>query len=273
MHFCALRARWLRQIHDSSSFIGESMKPINHYRSRYSRATPVVLLPPNLEAIGPLAFTAAEFDKLDALLAEEGWPHGRMDAAMLEGYLVALIVWPVELSPGAWLPPIWGISGWKVAAKIATRETYDTFLMLVIGFVRELESRLAAEPRRRTLVLGRDAPVLSARYFVGAAWATGFMMALQQNAAGLGSRSTAVRSAVESIAGYASLRSAELTAMPAAATALSIAAATLMAERPSRGPLGPLPLSDVLSGRRGKAAPGAARTTEHAAVVAPIPGG
>jgi yecA family protein len=217
------------------------------------------LLPPDLKAIGPLPFTASDFERLDALLAEQGWPPGRMDIAMLEGYLVALLVWPIELSPGAWLPPIWGVSGWKVAAKIATQEIYDGFLLLIIGFVHELERRLTAEPRRRTFVLSQNEPVVSARYFVGAAWATGFMTALHQNAAGLGSRSVAARAAVESIASYASLRSAEATAMPPIATALSIAAATLVEERSSRGPLGPLPLSDVLSGKRAKFAYGAVR--------------
>ena len=86
------------------------------------------------------AFTAQSFAELDAWLAEDGWPPGHMDAAMLEGYLVALLVWPIELSAGAWLPPIWGIRGWKVAAKIATTEAYNRFLRLVgVGFLQDLE--------------------------------------------------------------------------------------------------------------------------------------
>lgn len=235
------------------------MNPIYHRRSRYSRTTAVELLPPNLKTLGALTFTAAEFAEVDALLAEEGWPAERMDAAMLEGYLVALLVWPIELSPGAWLPPIWGISGWKVAAKISTQAAYDRFVALVIGFVQALERRLTSEPRQRTFVLAGSLPIVSARYFVGSAWSTGFMMALQQNAAGLGSRSVAARAAVAHIASYASLRSAASAAMPAVATALSIAAATLMLERPSRGPLGPLPISEALAGRRTKGAHGIAR--------------
>jgi len=82
------------------------------------------------------AFTAPDFAKLDAWLAEEGWPANRMDAAMLEGYLVALLTWPIELPPGAWLPSVWGIRGWKVAAKIATPDAYAAFLALVVGYSR-----------------------------------------------------------------------------------------------------------------------------------------
>jgi len=68
-----------------------------------SYTEPVALLPPNLQTVGPLPFTAQDFATLDAWLAEEGWPANRMDVAMLEGYLVALLAWPIELPPGAWL--------------------------------------------------------------------------------------------------------------------------------------------------------------------------
>src|SRR6201996_6085547 len=128
------------------------MKPKARYTTRYGQSVPQ-LRPPDLQALGSIAFTATDFATLDAWLAEEGWPAEHMDAAMLEGYLVALLVWPIQLSPGAWLPAIWGIRGWKVAAKIATRESYDRFVALVIGLLQELERRLAAVPRAPTFVL------------------------------------------------------------------------------------------------------------------------
>jgi yecA family protein len=212
------------------------------YTSRHGRAAPALLLPPNLHAMGPLPFTGENFAELDAWLAEEGWPLERMDAAMLEGYLVALLVWPIELSAGAWLPPIWGIRGWKVAAKIATTEAYNRFLRLVIGFLQDLERRLTSSPTQRPFVLEHHAPILSARYFAGAAWATGFMIALHENSAGLGSRSVNARSAVEAIARFASLRSLKPRTMASAAADLNAAVCMLMDERPSRGALGPLPL-------------------------------
>jgi yecA family protein len=215
--------------------------------ARYSRAR--ALLPPNLRAMESILFTAAEFTSLDAWLAEGGWPDERMDIATLEGYLVALLVWPIEIAEGAWLPSIWGVRGWKVAAKIDSAEIYDRFIALVTGLLQELDRRLAI-PQRRTFVLANDAKIISTPYFAGAAWSTGFMTALYQYAAGLQSRSTASRSAVESIASYASLRSQPPSAMPAAAGALSAAIAILVEERVSRGPLGPLPVSGTPLGRR-----------------------
>ncbi len=210
----------------------------------------VVLLPPDLETMGPLPFTAEDFAKLDAWLAEEGWPANRMDVAMLEGYLVALLAWPVELPSGAWLPSVWGIRGWKVAAKIAKPDTYATFLALVIGLFQELERRLTTSPPARTFVLGLDAPYESGRYFAGAAWATGFMTALEQNSAGLRSRSAAVVAAVEDIAHYAARRSTETSELPAAATALSAAVARIMTERPSGRPHGRIVLDHPALGTR-----------------------
>src|SRR5580698_1106935 len=172
------------------------MKPKARYTARYGQTVPQ-LLPPDLKSLGAIAFTPLDFQALDVWLAEEGWPAEHMDAAMLEGYLVALLVWPIQLSPGAWLPAIWGIRGWKVAAKIATRESYDRFLALVIGLLQELELRLTATPRTLTFVLKGDSALLSTRYFAGAAWSTGFISALEFNANGLGSRSVLSRTALE----------------------------------------------------------------------------
>jgi yecA family protein len=212
------------------------------YTSQYARAAPAVLMPPNLHDMGSLPFTPSSFAELDAWLAEEGWPAEHMDAAMLEGYLVALLVWPIELSAGAWLPSIWGIRGWKVAAKIATTESYHRFLSLVIGFLQELERRLTASPPLRPFVLAHCDPILSARYFAGSAWATGFMVALRDNSAGLSARSASARSAVEGIAHFAALRSTKSIAMESVSAELSACVVTLMEERPPRDEPGSLSL-------------------------------
>src|SRR5271168_5036817 len=215
---------------------GKTMKRKGHPPPLYGY-TPQLLLPPNLETVGPVPFTAQDFAKLDAWLAEEGWPDGRMDVATLEGYLVALLSWPIELGAGAWLPPIWGIRGWKVAAKIANPGTYNRFIALIVGLFQELEHRLSSSPPARTFVLGCNSPYLSGRYFAGAAWATGFLTALHENSTGLGGRSSAVRSAVEGIAHYAPIRSTQASALPTVATRLSSAVMKIMTERPLPGPI------------------------------------
>jgi yecA family protein len=225
------------------------MKPKTRHTTRYGYSEPM-LLPPDLPTLGALRFTGQDFATLDAWLAEDGWPNSHMDVAMLEGYLIALIVWPIELAPGAWLPPIWGIRGWKVAAKIAVSEAYNRFIALVVGMFQELERRLTAAPPACTLVFSSQTPSLSGKYFAGAAWATGFMTALHENSAGLGSRSAAVRSAVEDIARYASLRSMESPRLPVVAAALMSAVTTIMSEKPARGPRALVALNKSLAGSR-----------------------
>ena len=209
------------------------MKPKARFSARYGQSAPQ-LLPPDLQSLGQIAFTPHDFIALDAWLAEDGWPSERMDAAMLEGYLVALLAWPIQLSPGAWLPAIWGVRGWKVAAKIATPELYDRFIALVIGLLQELERLLTATPRAHTFVLAGDCALLSTRNFPAAAWSTGFMSALQFNATGFGSRSALSRAALENIIAVASLRDKGPGAMNRAAAELQASVGILMDERPAR---------------------------------------
>jgi yecA family protein len=212
---------------------------------RYGLVEPP-LLPPNLATLGILPFSAHHFAQLDAWLAEDGWPDERMDIAMLEGYLAALVVWPVKLSPGAWLPRVWGISGWKVAAKIASQDKYSQFVELVMGMLQDLERRLNTCPARRTAVLGEGTPYLSGKYFAGAAWATGFMIALHENSTGLGMRSAGVRTAVTDIAQYASSRSSGPADFPPVATALTGALMVILAES-LQGPVKRVPQSHVIT--------------------------
>jgi len=194
-----------------------------------------VLLPPNLHTIGPVPFSEQDFDALDSWLSEEGWPQTHMDIAMLEGYLVALIAWPIELSPGAWLPAIWGIRGWKVAAKIATPDGFSKFIALIIGFVQELERRLTETSPSRTFVLARQQPLKSCQHFAGAQWSAGFLTALQETSSGYSSRSETVRGAVETIARFGSLRSSAPSTMPQVASVLHSCLMTIVNERPSAG--------------------------------------
>jgi len=218
------------------------MKPKSMQSTRYGLIMPT-LLPPSRDSLGVVPFSAREFAELDAWLAEDGWPDGRTDSAMLEGFMVALIAWPTELSAGAWLPLIWGIRGWKVAAKIASLEKYDHFITLVMGMFQELERRLVDAPGNYTFALRKDAPYLSGRYCAGAAWATGFLTALQEYSSGFAMRPASVRTAVEDIAQFASKRSTERASLDPVAAALNSALSAILPERPKRAHRERVPLN------------------------------
>ncbi len=211
--------------------------------SRSSAGPDAALLrPPNLRTVGALPFTRQDRDALVAWLAEGGWPPGRMDFATLEGYLVALLVWPVGLPPGAWFPPIWAErSGWRVPAKIASPEAYEKFTGLVIGFLQELDRRLAARPSSFAPTLSKCEPAARGhRPPPGISWAQGFLQALQQNSQGLANRTAAAHTAVARIAYFASFSATATCAGTDVATELKAAVSTLLAERATRGPLGAL---------------------------------
>jgi yecA family protein len=184
-------------------------------------------------------------------LTEEGWPRGTMDMAMLEGYLVALLTWPVGITSGALLPPIWGEkAGWRVPAKIAAQEPFDTFIALVVGLLRDLDSRLGGSTQSFVPTLLADERGRRWPRSTGVSWVHGFLNGLQQNAQGLQDRSPAIRSAVTLIARYGSFEVPTTDARFAVvATDLQEAIAILVSERPSRGPLGALKSATAVSKR------------------------
>lgn len=193
------------------------------------------IMPPDLCALGTLPFRQTEREILRSWLSEGGWPRGCMDMEMLEGYLVALLVWPVGLPSGAWLPPIWGERGWKVPAKLAAPNALEKFVALVGGFLQELDRGLAAQPPRFVAAIRTPEPTPRWQRIPGCAWAVGFLSALRHNSQGLKYRSDAAKSAATAIARYASMPPTSGTSAE-----LSRAVLALAAERSSRGPLGAL---------------------------------
>ena len=201
-------------------------------------ALPLTHLPPDVGALGVVQFTLRDRATLSDWLAEDGWPRWRMDIAILEGYLVGLLVWPVTIAPGAWLPPIWGVAGWKVPPKIESPGTYRKFEELVVGYLHYLENQISTRDPGFTPTLAASSTDWRPRAAPGICWAQGFVKALQQGLQGLRGRSDEATSAVTRIAHYASAPMTGVTTQRAIAAELAAAVAVLASERISRGPLG-----------------------------------
>jgi yecA family protein len=192
------------------------------------------VMPPNLRTVGVLPFTPTERAALQDLLGEGGWPPGTLDVHAVEGYLVALLVWPVELPTGAWLPPIWGERGWKVPAKLAAPLQLDRFVALISAFLQELDNGLYSNPAPYVPAIAAPVARRPGQRPDSCSWAVGFVTALEHHthAQGLKYRSEAVKAAATAIARCASIP-------PTAGTSADLARAvyTFAAERTSRGPL------------------------------------
>jgi hypothetical protein len=153
---------------------------------------------------------------------------------------VALLVWPVDVPPGVWLPPIWGGSGWKVPARIASPRQYQKFVALIVGFLQHLDRELEAMPETFVPSIFYRDPPYHERIAPAAAWARGFLQALLLGSQGLRWRSEAARMAVSRIAQHASCGMDARGPTAFLASELSTAVHVLMEERASRGPLGSL---------------------------------
>jgi yecA family protein len=192
------------------------------------------VLPPNLRTLESLSFTDRERTALQDWLAEAGWPRGALDIHALEGYLVALLIWPVELPCGAWLPPIWGERGWKVPAKLAGPLELDRFVAMVSAFLKALDDRLYTSPIPYVPAVAAPVAKRLGERPDSCSWANGFLGALLEHthAQGLKYRSKAVKDAATAIARCASMPPSSDTSEQ-----LRQAVYAMAAERTSRGPL------------------------------------
>jgi yecA family protein len=205
-------------------------------RYRLGRPDPGDFMPPNLLTYGAAPFVDAQRTRLTAWLREAGWPRGHMDIAELEGYLVALIAWPVGISSGAWLPRIWGHPGWKVPVKIVSRSQYDEFVSLIVGFMQDLDGELSRQPARFESSVLRG---LREREHTESlhGWGRGFMTALTLGSQGLKGRGASARAAVHTIA---TSTAASAPFRSSTVEDIEKAVLSLIGQRSSRGPLGPL---------------------------------
>jgi hypothetical protein len=217
------------------------------FRSARSRSNRYVesptLLPPKLSEVGHQSFTSRERESLADLLCESTWPRDTLNIYGLEGYLTALLVWPVALHPGAWLPPIWNEESWRVRPPIDTAQRYGEFVELTVGFLRTIDQGLLQsppvfEPCLRWK-LGDEALDIGAR---AEHWAQAFGRGLRQGIEARVAPAQGVREAVHQVATYAAGRSCfSRSGMQQAEIVLRKAVLALASTRISRGPLGALP--------------------------------
>lgn len=158
---------------------------------------------PKLEEYGHRPFALPEREALSRWLEEPGWPRGTMNIYSLEGYLVAMLVFPLGLRASVWLPSIWNESaGWKIPLAIQAPERYGEFLELLIGFKRFMDVGLKASPPRFETVVApstrHDRPTALREQD----WVRGFSTALNRCAHINVFNDTNVRAALYAIANH-----------------------------------------------------------------------
>ncbi len=207
--------------------------------ARYQANAPVVM--PDIGEYGNTPFLLTDLQALAGRLQEPGWTRGTRNIYGLEGLLTALLVLPLGLRPGTWLPLIWNDGDWKDPVALAGPDGARGFLDLTIGFMRALDAGFCENPPRFVSVVD----TLAARYGVKAvhaqkAWAHGFGLAVSEGLNLDTSFDPTTQRSLVAIAMLLNPSSGRVASGQRSRITLQQAVLTLAQSRLSRGPLGPL---------------------------------
>jgi len=198
---------------------------------------------PDLETVGLRPFGPAELRILVQWTRRAEWPDGCLDIYELEGLLCSLLLLPLALRPGVWLPCLWHDRGWRVPALLRSGQAFPEFLELVVAFMRAHDARLLAAPPTFESVL--DMPEFHVR---GASpqlrlqqWVRGFGLLIEQSGNFQTSPPPELRRLLYALAALGNPALAQTARQRGGATlSLRECVLGLAALRTSRGPLGAL---------------------------------
>ena len=147
-------------------------------KRRSAPSAPPEISIPSLDEFGHQEFTEASLDSLVQRLQDPRWPRGSLNLFALEGLITALLVLPLGLQPGLWLPLIWNGAGWRLPPLLHERLYFRSFVELLMGFMRAIDRGLLENPPRFISVLENgDGRSLAHREKQD--WARGFGLALR----------------------------------------------------------------------------------------------
>jgi len=200
------------------------------------------VLAPNIEDFGHRPFSAQALPALALRLQNPIWPRGSLSVLGIEGLLTALLVLPLGLRPGAWLPLVWNESGWKVPAPLQGAEQLGEFVELLMGFMRYLDRQLSETPPRFTSTLDSATGLPNATR----EWSQGFGRVMAQSNYLKVLPDSVAHRALYAIATQANTTGVDVRRSHESAT-IQQAVLALARTRTTRGPLGPLPAPPKVS--------------------------
>lgn len=85
-----------------------------------------------------------ELEELNRFLMSDIVPHGTMDISMLDGFLTCVVIGPETLTPGEWLPAVWGGSP---GPKFESMEQAEYIVSLIIRHMNAIAGQLEHAPQ------------------------------------------------------------------------------------------------------------------------------
>jgi yecA family protein len=201
------------------------------------------VLAPNIEEFGHRPFTEQDLQSLAQRLQDPQWPRETLNIYGLEGFLTALLVLPLGLRPGAWLPLIWKETGWKIPLVLQGADQFREFIESIVGFMRAIDSGLLATPLQFNSAVDTFAGSQRPKtHNAHQDWARGFGLAVSQSNFLKIPLDSMTHRTLYVIARHANPPSVAIQQCDRTSSSTLQQAVLLLAEgRTSRGPLGPLP--------------------------------
>jgi yecA family protein len=217
----------------------------------HSSRTETVIRPPDVSSATAPSFSDVDKERLGRWLDDPRWPKGTMGLSKLDGYLTALLVWPVGLATGAWLPRLWNDSGWRIPPMLQKAEDFADFIGLITAYLHQIDAALSGPAPTFSPTLCPSSRSKKPE-FSATEWSAGFRVALGLSEQGGHAVPPASRSAAESIARLPGRR--EFQDRTTDAAAIRAAVLILVAARMHRGPLGALPAQSKVHRREANTA-------------------
>lgn len=204
---------------------------------RYVTASEI--LAPNLDEFGHRPFDTEALNALAVRLQDPRWPRGTLNIYGLEGLLTALLVLPLGMRPGVWLPLVWNEAGWKAPLIIQGAEQFADVMETFIGYLRMLDRGFAETPPQFVSALDRLEPRYRPKSLHPLQdWARGFGLALNHSGFLRTPPVPVARQALYTIAAHVAPPTALELHSATGPKSLQQAVLALARVRTSRGPLG-----------------------------------
>ena len=89
-----------------------------------------------------------EFGKLDALLLSDDLSEECMDAVTLEGFLTAIAIGPMEVTPEQWLPHVFGSDSEDPMPEFPSIKNFERAVNLIMRFYNSVIMIFEIEPEK-----------------------------------------------------------------------------------------------------------------------------
>lgn len=209
---------------------------------------------PNIEDFGHQPIDEQGVTRLAQELCSPAWPRGTMNIFTLEGLLTSLLVLPVALRPGVWLPLVWKETGWRLPVALQGGERFQGFMDLLVSLMRRIDDGLLGETPSFLTVL--DKPALkqhtNSPQLPLADWINGFGIPIGLSENFKAKPDSVVNRTLFAIAMLGNPSAARIYQGHKPPPSLHEAVLTLASLRTSRGPLGALATPPAGTGKRAK---------------------